>query len=375
MKVLHVESGMHLYGGALQVLFLLRGLQALATEQILVCPQGSAILELAPAYADRVHAVPMRGDADLVLIGRLCRILRKEQPDLVHLHSRRGADALGGIAARLAGIPTILSRRVDNPEPRWLVAAKYRLYSHVVTISEAIRQVLLAEGLPAEKVTCVSSAVDTECYRPHVQRAWFRRVFALGRDERAVGMVAQFIPRKGHRVLLEAIPQVLREHPRTRFLLFGRGPEQSAIRRCVELNGLAERVVFAGFRDDLPRILPCLDLLVHPALLEGLGVALLQAAACRLAVVASRIGGIPEIIRSGENGELVAPGDADALATAISRLLADPVLAGQYGQAGRERVLRSFSVQAMAEGNAAVYARVLGRPHAPSRVERVGDRD
>lgn len=365
MRLLHVESGRHLYGGALQVLFLLRGLQALATEQILVCPQDSAILRPASAYADRVHAVPMRGDGDLALIGRLCRILRQERPDLVHLHSRRGADVLGGLAARLAGVPAVVSRRVDNPEPRWLVAAKYRLYAHVVTISEAIRQVLLTEGLPPEKVTCVPSAVDSERYRPHAHRDWFRRVFALAPDERAVGMVAQFIPRKGHRVLLAAIPQVLREHPRTRFLLFGRGPEQAAIRRCVELSGLAERVVFAGFRDDLPRILPCLDLLVHPALLEGLGVTLLQAAACRLPVVASRVGGIPEIIRSGENGELVTPGDAGALAAAVSRLLASPALAAQYGQAGRERVVRSFSIRAMVEGNAAVYARVLGRPHAP----------
>ncbi len=362
MKLLHVESGRHLYGGALQVLFLLRGLQGAATEQVLVCPPDSAIRQRGAAYADRVHTVPMRGDGDLLLIARLRSILRAERPDLVHLHSRRGADVLGGIAARLVGVPAIVSRRVDNPEPRWQVAVKYRLHSHVVTISEAIRQVLLAAGLPSEKVTCVPSAVDSELYRPQPECGWFRQAFALTRGERTVGMVAQFIPRKGHRVLLEAIPQVLHQHPRTRFLLFGRGPQQSAIRRCAERQGWARRVVFAGFRDDLPRILPCLDLLVHPALLEGLGVSLLQAAACGLPVVASRVGGIPEIVRSGENGELVAPGDAGRLAAAISRLLANRELAARYGQAGRERVLRLFSIQAMAEGNAAVYARVLGRP-------------
>ncbi|MCO6439624.1 MAG: glycosyltransferase [Nitrococcus mobilis] len=362
MKLLHVESGRHLYGGALQVLFLLRGLQGLATEQVLVCPPDSAIRQRGASYADRVHAVPMRGDGDLLLIARLRRILRAEQPDLVHLHSRRGADVLGGIAARLVGVPAIVSRRVDNPEPRWQVAVKYRFHSHVVTISEAIRQVLLGAGLPPEKVTCVPSAVDSELYRPQAEHAWFRQAFALTRDERTVGMVAQFIPRKGHRVLLDAIPRVLHQHPRTRFLLFGQGPQQSAIRRCAERQGWVQRVVFAGFRDDLPRILPCLDLLVHPALLEGLGVSLLQAAACGLPVVASRVGGIPEIVRSGENGELVAPGDAERLAVAINRLLADRELAARYGKAGRERVLRSFSIRAMAEGNAAVYARVLGRP-------------
>ncbi|MDN5871545.1 MAG: glycosyltransferase, partial [Nitrococcus sp.] len=260
MKLLHVESGMHLYGGALQVLFLLRGLQALAAEQILVCPRDSAILGLAPAYVDRVHAVPMRGDGDLFLVGRLHRILRAEQPDLVQLHSRRGADVLGGIAARLAGIPAIVSRRVDNPEPRWLVAAKYRLYAHVVTISEAIRQLLLAEGLSAEKVTCVPSAVDTEHYRPDGEPEWFRRELGLAGDEHAVGMIAQFITRKGHRSLVDAAPAILARHPRTRFLLFGRGPERGALEALVSERGLAERFLFAGFRNDLPRVLPNLEL-------------------------------------------------------------------------------------------------------------------
>lgn len=362
MRVLHVESGRHLYGGALQVLFLLRGLQCLGGEQILVCAQDSAILRTALACADRVHGIPMRGDGDLMLIARLRRIVRNERPDLIHLHSRRGADVLGGIAARLAGVPVIVTRRVDNPEPPWLVGVKYRLHSHVVTISEAIRQVLLAAGLPPDKVTCVPSAVDSDLYRPQAEHDWFRRTFALAREERTVGMVAQFIARKGHRTLLDAIPLVLRRHPRTRFLLFGRGPEQVAIQRGAEQRGLARHVVFAGFRDDLPRILPCLDLLVHPALLEGLGVALLQAAACGLPVVASRVGGIPEIVRGGENGELVAPGDPEELARAVNRLLADRALAARYGQAGRQRVLRGFSVRAMVEGNAAVYARVLGRP-------------
>ncbi|MDN5849440.1 MAG: glycosyltransferase [Nitrococcus sp.] len=359
MKLLHVESGMHLYGGALQVLFLLRALKGLATDQVLVCPRDSAILGLAPAYVDRIHAVPMRGDGDLVLIGRLHRILRAEQPDLVHLHSRRGADVLGGIAARLAGIPAIVSRRVDNPEPRWLVAAKYRLYAHVVTISAAIRQLLLAEGLAAEKVTCVPSAVDTDRYRPGGEPDWFRREFGLAGDEPALGMIAQFIPRKGQCSLVDAAPAILARHPRTRFLLFGRGPERGLLEALVAERGLAERFLFAGFRDDLPRVLPNLDMVVHPACREGLGVALLQAAACGVPTVASRVGGIPEAVRDGESGLLVEPGDTPALAAAVNRLLAHPALARHYGAAGRVLVQRAFSIEAMMRGNLAVYRSTL----------------
>src|SRR5690625_1714459 len=315
MKVIHVETGMHLYGGALQVFFLLRGLADQAGEHILVCPLGSAIAKAAREFV-RVIEIPCRGDHDLIFLWRLKKVLQAEQPDLVHLHSRRGADFLGGVAAKLAGIPAILSRRVDNPQPRWLIRLKYPLYQRVITISEGIRQVLLSEGIPAEKVVCVHSAVDTERYQPGCKdRDWFRAEFGLTDDEKTVGMAAQFIPRKGHRTLIAAMPAILEAHPQTRFLLFGQGPEQNAMRRLVRRNGLEERVIFTGFRNDLDRILPCLDLLAHPASMEGLGVILLQAAACGIPLVAGRAGGIPEIVHDDKNGFLITPNNHGTLDT------------------------------------------------------------
>lgn len=356
MKVLHVESGRHLYGGALQVLFLLRGLPAHGVDSVLACPPGSAIAAAAREEGMQVREVSMGGDLDLPLVGRLTRLIRAERPDLVHLHSRRGADVLGGLAARRAGVPAVLSRRVDNPEPRPWVALKYRLYDHVITISQAIRQVLLAEGVPAGKVTCVPSAVDTERYRPGGDRERFRREFGLEADELTVGMAAQFIPRKGHRVLVDAAPAVLQAHPRTRFLLFGQGPEEFAVRRRVTEAGLGERFAFAGFRDDLEELLPCLDLLAHPASMEGLGVILLQAAACGVPAVATRAGGIPEAVAEGETGVLVAPGDARALGRALAELLGDAQRRRALGKTARARALERFSPRVMAAGNAAVYA-------------------
>ncbi|WP_435103413.1 glycosyltransferase [Arhodomonas sp. AD133] len=359
MTVVHVETGMHLYGGALQVLFLLRGVREHPGRHVLVCPAGSEIAAAAEGVADRVVAIPVRGDLDIGFARRLVRVLREECADLVHLHSRRGADVLGGIAARFAGVPAVLSRRVDNPERRWQVALKYRLYAHVVTISEGIRRVLLAEGVPPEKVTCVPSAVDTERYRPGGDREWFRRIFSLDADEQTVGMVAQFIPRKGHRLLVEAASAILATQPRTRFLLFGQGPEVDAIRAAVAEAGLAERFVFAGFRDDLEQVMPCLDVLAHPAYMEGLGVSLLQAAACEVPVVATPVGGIPEVVVDGENGHLVPVGDANALARAVIGLLAEPDIRERLGAAGRERVLRAFSVEAMVNGNESVWRRCV----------------
>lgn len=360
MKTLHIESGMHLYGGAQQVVSLLQGLQAVGDAPVLACPQGSAIAGPARALGLPVHELPMRGDLDLGMVSRLRRLIRVEQPLLVHLHSRRGSDLWGGIAARLENVPAILSRRVDNPEPRWWVRRKYRLFAKVIAISEGIRTVLLSEGLDPGQVTCVHDAVDTDDYRPEpADRAWLRAEFGLEADEAIVAMVAQFIPRKGHRTLLAALPALFAAHPRTRVLLLGQGPELNAIRELVQQAGWNNRVLFPGFRRDIARMLPCIDLLVHPAQMEGLGVALLQAAACGLPIVASRAGGIPEIVRPGLNGELIAPGDAVALAGHMISLLADSGLRRRYSAAGRAIAVREFSVDAMVKGHLAVYRELL----------------
>ncbi|AKJ30627.1 glycosyltransferase [Caldimonas brevitalea] len=359
MKVLHVEAGKHLYGGALQVVFLLEALRRPGDEHVLACPRGAAIADAARPHAARVHEIEMKGDADIGMVGRLRQLIRAERPDVVHLHSRRGSDLWGGIAARLEGVPVVLSRRVDNPEPRWWVGLKYRLYDRVIAISEGIRQVLLSEGLAADKVVCVHSAVDTQRYRPGCDDVeWFRAEFGIAEGELTVGMAAQFIPRKGHRMLLEALPAVLAVHPNTHVLLFGQGPEQEPVKRLIQAAGLENRVHVEGFRRDLDRVLPCLDVLAHPAEMEGLGVALLQAAACAVPIVACRAGGIPEVVRHGLNGELVAPGDAPALSEALTKLLSSSSLRRAYGDAGRTLVLERFSIGAMAAGNHAVYTTV-----------------
>lgn len=362
MKVLHVEAGMHLYGGALQVVFLLQGLRGTGDEHLLACPQGSAIADAARPHATAVHEMPMKGDADARMVGRLRALIRQERPDVVHLHSRRGSDLWGGLAARLEGVPAVLSRRVDNPESRAWVALKYRLYRRVIAISHGIRDVLLDEGVPADKVVCVHSSVDTERYRPGVDRPWFLSEFGLEPDQPVLAMVAQFIARKGHRTLIDAMPAVLQAHPRTRVLLFGQGPEQPAIGELIRSRGLQSSVTVAGFRNDLHRVLPCLDVVVHPASMEGLGVALLQAAACGVPMVAARAGGIPEIVVDGRTGILIEPGDAPALARGIVTLLDAPALRAEYGRAGRALALNEFSVEAMVRGNRAVYLELAGGP-------------
>ena len=364
MKVIHLESGRHLYGGAKQVVLLLQGLNVLPTEHlqehILVCPNDSAIAAAAQALAIRHITIPMRGDLDPRLMTRLKAILRQYKPNLLHIHSRRGADIWGALAARAVGIPVVLSRRVDNPEQRWLARLKYPLYQKVITISQGISQVLVNQmNIPAEKIVCVHSAIDTEEYHPGGDKDWLKLSFGLPDNAYVIGMVSQFIERKGHRILLQALPEVITQHPQTHVVLFGHGPLEQAMQQlCIQLQ-LEKYVTFAGFRNDLARIIPALDLVVHPASREGLGVALLQAAACGIPIVAGRAGGIPEIVHDGVNGLLVPPNDAKALTLAINNLLADPKQAARFGQAGRRIVEQNFSLAQMVQGNYQVYAELL----------------
>ena len=360
MKILHVEAGKHLYGGARQVLYIVEGLAARGVTNLLACPAGSEMARQQPA-GTRVVAMKMGGDGDIGMVTRLASLIRAEKPDLVHLHSRRGADTWGGLAARLAGVPCVLSRRVDNPESRLAVALKYRLYDHVITISEGIRQVLLSEGLAADKVSCVRSAVDATPYLAPVDRAAFCAEFGLPADALVAGVVAQLIPRKGHRYLLAALPALLARHPRLQVLIFGQGPLEAELRAEVEAAGLAGAVHFTGFRHDLPRWLGGLDLLVHPADMEGLGVSLLQASAAAVPIVTSRAGGLPEAVQDGVTGILCPPGDVAALGAAIDRLAGDAALRARFGAAGRARILAEFSIDAMVDGNLRIYRQVLGR--------------
>lgn len=358
MMVLHIEAGRHLYGGARQVLYLLEGLAARGIENILACPEGSDIAREAGPWA-RVVEMRMGGELDLPLMRRLHRLMVDTRPDLVHVHSRRGADIWAALAARKAGVPAIVSRRVDNPEPGWLARRKYGLYARVIAISEGIRQVLLREGVSPEHVVTVRSAVDAAPYLHPCEREAFRETFALPEQAIVLAMIAQLIPRKGHRHLLAVLPEIVRHHPETRVLLFGKGGLRQTLEEEVQRLGLQDHVIFAGFREDLARWLPCIDVVVHPADMEGLGVSLLQASAAAVPIIATRAGGIPEAIEHGLTGLLIEPGDTAGLRDAILTLLDAQDLRRAMGLAGRQRAMSEFSTAHMVEGNLAVYRDVL----------------
>ncbi|MCI0516323.1 MAG: glycosyltransferase [Woeseiaceae bacterium] len=359
MKIVHVETGRHFYGGAQQVIWLLQGLEARGIDNLLVCTRHSAIESVAAAAGIPVTALPCAGELDLAFVWRLRRVLIREAPDLVHCHSRRGADFLGGQAASMVGLPAIVSRRVDNTEPALMSALRYRRFARVVAISENIAEVLRKAGVDDERLVVIRSAVDASQLRQQPDREFLAREFAIDRDAFAIAIVAQLIPRKGHRFLLEALASLKGRYPRLRLEVFGSGVLDEALRRLVAALGLNGMVHFAGYRDDLDDFLSGFDLLVHPAVREGLGVAMLKASAAGLPVIAFDVAGAREIVENGQTGLLVPSEDSDALATAIARLIEDTALRRRMGARGRARMQRDFSIDNMVNQYVKTYEAVM----------------
>ncbi|MGH8506157.1 MAG: glycosyltransferase [Stenotrophobium sp.] len=364
MKIMHVEAGMNFYGGAQQVTGLIEGLEARGIRNCLVCPHGAAIGTYLSKIGISAHEIGLSGDLDFPAIGRIAKIIRLEKPDIVHLHSRRGADLMGGLAARRCGVPAVHSRRNENPEPRWLARYKYGLFERVVAISEAIREALLSYDIPAAKVTTVHDAFELPAGLHIATPAALCEKFALPQGSFVIGVIAQLIERKGHRFLIEALPAVLKRYPHVRVLCFGRGGQAGKLQQRIDAAGLESIVRLVGFHNDVLHWLGALNLVVHPALMEGLGVSLLQASSLSVPIIASRAGGIPEAVRDGVNGLLVPPGDVPALTQALMQLIPDAAARAQYGAAGKRLVAEEFSMARMVEGNLAVYQSLSGRGNA-----------
>ena len=359
MKVLHVETGRHFLGGPQQVIYLINALQSRGHENILVCPPDSGIDSIARQHDIRVQNLFCAGDLDLPFAYRLTQFIREERPDLVHCHSRRGADMLGGLAASFADVPAVVSRRVDNTELRLVAGLRYRPFRKVIAISEAIARVLCDRGVDDDRIEVIRSAVDVTAFATPPDCAAMREEFGLAEGVFTMAAAGQLIPRKGHRFLLEAAKELRARHPRFRILIFGEGYLHQQLYDQASSLGLDDVVQLVGYRDDLDSFIGCFDLFVHPASAEGLGVATLKAQAAGVPVVGCDAGGLPEAVQHGVTGLLVPPENPAALCEAIATLIEDDALRARMSTAGRARMQIEFSVDTMADRHVALYESVL----------------
>lgn len=358
-RTLHINTEPGWRGGEQQTLLLAAGLRKRGVEAEVAALPGSPMAERARAEGLRVHEIRMRSELGPRAILALRRVLRERPFDLVHAHTTH-AHALGAAAARLAGgVAVVVARRVDftiykQPFAYWKYAFGVDRY---VAISRAIRNVLIEDGLPPEKIALVHSGVDPDKWAG-ADPGPLRAELGIAPEDRVVANVAALVGHKDHETLVAAMPAVLAREPRALLLVAGDGKLQAAREAQARGLGVAGRVRFLGYRKDVGAILAAAELFVLSSQLEGLCTSILDAMSMRLAVIATRVGGIPEIVRDGENGLLVPVRDPAALADAIGEALADRALARRLAEAGRRTVEEAFSADAMVEGNLRVYREV-----------------
>jgi glycosyltransferase involved in cell wall biosynthesis len=370
MYSLHVDTARTWRGGQNQALLTVLGLRVLGHRTLLVCHPEGELRRRAMEGGDVLSIAP-RHEMDFSAAWQLSRVIRHERPDVVHAHDPHGV-AMTSVAlsmSRLSPCPVfVASRRVDfrlrrNAFSRW----KYRQVDAFLCASEAIRRMLIGDGIDARRLRTVHEGIDIE-HVDAAQPADLRAEYWLPRDAPIVGNIAALVPHKGQRHLIEAARLVVQRIPDARFVIVGEGELRSALQQLVERHHLEKHILLTGLRPDPLSVLKGFDLFVMSSVTEGLGTSLLDAMACHRAIVATRAGGIPEVVVHEETGLLVPVRDEAALADGIVRLLGDSEMRDAFGRAGRIRVVQRFSADRMVSETLAAYEALVDRRHAADTV-------
>ncbi|MBI1749151.1 MAG: glycosyltransferase [Acidobacteria bacterium] len=328
-----------------------------------------------------VHEFPitsLKRWSTVVWFDRLMKFFRDERIDVVHAFDYY-TNLFAVPAAYLAEVPVVIASRRNLAHnrtafERWALRLVCSLTDRVVANSQAAARSHVGLLTSARrKVEVIYNALEPADYRVEHSAADLRESIGLPAGELLAGVVAALRPEKGHRTFLRAAALVAREHPSAKFVLIGDGSERAALQALAAALGITERVIFTGDRRDVPECLAALDLLVLPSDFESLPNAVLEAMAAARPVVASRVGGTPELVDEGVNGYLVPVGDAEAMARRMLELLRDPVLRRAMGEAGRARVEREFVPARMKQRLEELYDNRLRAKQPVARVLQIGN--
>jgi glycosyltransferase involved in cell wall biosynthesis len=287
--------------------------------------------------------------------------------DLLHPHDNL-SKILGGVAAATAGIPAVAHCHdllgtgfID----RMLLLAQRLLMDRIIAVSGSVQERFIQSGANPRQIRTIENGIDLERFIPGTSTLR-RSELSIPKSHRVIGIIGMFDPVKGHVYLLEAIRR-LRDGGMTDIicLFAGEGRLEADLKEYAKAAGIEQNVRFLGYRRDIPDLLGLMDMVIMPSLRESFGIAALEAMAMKVPVVASRIGGLEEVVEHEKTGLLVAPGDAAALAEAIRTLAEKPEMRKNMGEAGRRRVEEKFSIESTIRRTEALYLECL--EGSPSR--------
>jgi glycosyltransferase involved in cell wall biosynthesis len=375
MNLVHLTSSTFFGGPERQMLGLAEALPDSVRTAFVSFPEGGRCAAFLDVVRDRgFDATALGNDFPRLraTAGELTGTLREKGCDVLLCHGYK-ANLLGRIAARRIGVPAVAVSRGWTWEDRrvrlyeWVDRRHLRLMDHVVAVSdgqaERVRQWC---GVPARRVTVIRNSARLGAFAAtEPAREQLLNIFpANHRPERVVIAAGRLSPEKGFGVLIEAAAAVLAADPGAGVAIFGEGVLRPDLEQQVQARGLTGRVVLPGFRTDLDALLAAADVVTLPSFTEGLPNVALEASAAGVPVVATAVGGTPEVVLDGETGLLIRPGQPDALANGLKQLLRDAEFRAALGAAGRERMHRLFTFDAQAAAYLDLFARLRPTPVA-----------
>jgi len=353
MRALLVDAAHEWRGGQSQLLLTARGLRARGHEVSLACRAGGVLAGRARDEGFALQPLRFGGDLAPGAVASLVAAIRRFRPDVVQLNDPHSC-AAGLLAARLAGVRRrVAMRRVDFHLRGRLSRLKYGAADRVIAVSRAILEILRDDGLDPRKLRLVYEGVPDRA--PAAGGAAALRALGVPEGCPVVGNVAALTDHKDHATLLSAAALVLERLPEARFVIVGDGERRAALAQQAQRLGLDGRCLFAGFRDDVDRLLPAFTVFCLSSHKEGLGTSLLDAMAFGRPVVATAAGGIPEAVADGVTGRVVPVRDPAALAAALTELLRDALLRETLGRQGRRRFEQHFTAERMVEETLRVF--------------------
>ena len=296
------------------------------------------------------------------LVRELVRLIRREQIDVLHLHMVH-ATIVGGLTAWLLNpARVVLSKHyqyamLSGRFARLLDRTFTNRAEAVAAVSQCVQRDLVRHGMAPGRTRVIYNGIDLKMFD---RRAAEKTPLARDGGGPLLACLGSLHPVKGQEFLLRAMPDILRQHPGARLFLIGEGRERARLEQMRESLGIRDVVMMPGFQRNVPAILPQIDLCVHPSVDEAFGLVLLEAMAAGKAVVATSVGGIPEIVAEGRTGLLVPPRDPAALARAVCTVLADPEQRANMGAAGRARVEQEFTIQKTMRDYETLYSQLMG---------------
>ena len=361
MRIVHTEWSDGLGGQEKRVLAELAGLTERGHEVFLVCRPEARIKTEAERKGMRVLTLPMKNPYDLSSIMRLRTILMENRVDVINTHS--GVDSwIGSIAAKLAKVPLLVrTRHLNIPLKRSILNFVHYLPDLYITCGENMRNTLVGQcGFPGDRVVNIPTGVSLEFFDV-VRNCETKKEFGLDPDALIITNVGILRRVKGHETTFKAVQAVVREFPHARFLIVGDGPRRAELARMVNELGIRDYVIFTGFIEEIGKIYSFTDVAILSSWSEGLPQSVLQALASSVPVVATRVGGVPEVVIHEKTGYLVEAGDHEGLAREIIRVLKDPERARQIARAGKDLVRERHSVGRMLDLLEQTYTAMLGQ--------------